>query len=189
MEFGTIGLWLERKEEEPACQIYPEKLLWRVLHFQAWYGGSIVGQSVAPGQLCFGILLCDEHRVLVKFFFFKKENPKISLLLALCRNISVLAPPNVETGSTRVHSDELCLFATTSPWTQCFIISTAHFILFFDSDVTATPDGSKPTVFKASNLLYKVHFSYKLVVHLCLKKISSLVNFFFFYNFITFLPP
>lgn len=28
VEFVTIGLWLERKEEEPACQIYPEKLLW-----------------------------------------------------------------------------------------------------------------------------------------------------------------
>lgn len=33
----------------------------------------------------------------------KKQNPKISLLLASCRNINEPIPPNIKTGSTGVH--------------------------------------------------------------------------------------
>lgn len=33
----------------------------------------------------------------------KKQNPKISLLLASCRNINEPTPPNIKTGSTGVH--------------------------------------------------------------------------------------
>lgn len=53
----------------------------------------------------------------------KKKQPKISLLLMLCRNISKSAPPDIKMGSARVHSRGHTPFATTSPGRRHVVMS------------------------------------------------------------------
>lgn len=75
----------------------------------------------------------------------KKDNPKISLLLALCRNISEPAPPNIKMGSTRVHNIWPHLLAIASSSRRHVVMSKASPTrLFLGSScakVTAAPSG------------------------------------------------
>lgn len=101
----------------------------------------VVARSVCRCRLTvFGDCVCGEWS-----WKKKKDNPKISLLLALCRNISEPAPPNIKMGSTRVHNIWPHLLAIASSSRRHAVMSKASPTrLFLGSScakVTAAPSG------------------------------------------------
>lgn len=104
-----------RKEEEQICQIYPEL-----------YDAFCTFDPGTQGHCSVRVLLwancvCDDGWRDPVYW----KNPKISLILALCRNTSELAAPNIKTGSSKVH----CIsHASSQPSRRCVIINEQWFI-------------------------------------------------------------
>lgn len=110
----------------------------------------VVARSVCRCRLTvFGDCVCGE------WSWRKKDNPKISLLLALCRNISEPAPPNIKMGSTRVHNIWPHLLAIASSSRRHVVMSEAsptHLFLWGDIRVISTV-ACKMSWFRASFVL------------------------------------